>query len=426
VTSPRRRRVLMLAYHFPPYVGSSGARRTIAFVRYLRDYGWEPTVLSVGTGAYERTSDDELAKLPPGVEVVRPFVLDVARHLSIAGRYPSRLAVPDRWASWRYTGFRAGLETARRIGADVVWSTYPIATAHALAARIARASGLPWVADMRDPMVEFDAYSGIAYPTDPRVREARLRIERTVVESASRVVFCTGGALAICRDRYGAASANRFAVIPNGYDEEEFSAALSKVPSTASTARAGFTLVHSGTVYPGDDRSPGPLFRALGALRAEGMLPHGFRLVLRATGYDAIVAGLAHEAGVTDLVEIAPSLPYGAALQEMVSADALLLLQGSASNPAIPAKLYEYLRARRPILGLTHPDGETHALLQRLNAATLARLDDADSIRGALRGFFAGCTRGDAPLAADADVERFSRRAQTGDLARLLAEVARS
>lgn len=424
MTAPRRR-VLMLAYHFPPYVGSSGARRTIAFVRYLREYGWEPTVLSVGTGAYERTSDDELAKLPAGVEVVRPFVLDVARHLSIAGRYPSRLAVPDRWASWRYTGFRAGLDTARRIGADVIWSTYPIATAHALAARIARASGLPWVADMRDPMVEFDAYSGIAYPTDARVREARLRIERAVIDGASRVVFCTGGALEICRERYGAASAERFAVIPNGYDEEEFSAALAKAPPQNTDARPGFTLVHSGTVYPGDDRSPGPLFQALATLRGEGALPSGFRLVLRATGYDEIVAALARDTGVTDLVQIAPSLPYGAALQEMVGADALLLLQGSASNPAIPAKLYEYLRARRPILGLVHPDGETHALLQRLNAATIARLDDAASIRDALRSFLAGCARGDAPLAGEADVERFSRRSQTGDLARLLAEVAR-
>lgn len=416
----------MVAYHFPPYVGSSGARRTIAFVRYLRDFGWEPTVLSVGVGAYDRTSDDELAKLPPGVEVVRPFVLDVARHLSIKGRYPSRLAVPDRWWSWRFTGFRAGLEAIRRVAPSAIWSTYPIATAHALAARLAHASGVPWVADMRDPMVEYDAYSGIAYPTDPRVREARLRIERRTVERASRVVFCTNGAAGICRERYGEEAGAKFAVIPNGYDEEEFRAADDVAGSSApSGGGRGFTLVHSGTVYPGDDRSPGPLFAALAELRSSNELPAGFKLVLRATGYDAIVSKLARDAGVTDLVDIAPSLPYAAALREMLSADGLLLLQGSASNPAIPAKLYEYLRARRPMLALVHPDGESHALLQRLRAATIARLDDADSIRAALRTFLRGCASGEVAMPSSADVERFSRRSQTGELAGVLESVAR-
>jgi glycosyltransferase involved in cell wall biosynthesis len=278
------------------------------------------------------------------------------------------------------------------------------------------------VADIRDPMVEYDPYSGIAYPTDPRVRAVRLRVERTIAERASRAVFVTRGARRICEERYGAEAARRFVVIPNGYDESEFTEAeqglVPYVPSPDS-----FRLVHSGTVYPGDERSPAPLFEALKRLRATASLPPGFKLVLRATGYDAMVAQLVDSLGVRDLVEVAPSLSYRAALREMLTADALLLIQGSASNPAIPAKLYEYLRAGRPMLGLVHPEGDSHEILSRLGAATLARHDDADSIEHALRRFFDDWRSG-APRVVPRNVAgQFSRAAQTGDFAALLDAV---
>lgn len=416
------RRILMTAFQFPPFFGSSGSRRALAFVSYLRRYGWDPIVLTANDSAYERTSTEELARIPPDVEVIRAHAWDTGRHFAIRGRYPGWLAVPDRWWTWRLFAVRAGLEAVRRLRPDVVWSTYPITTAHEIAARVAARSGLPWIADIRDPMVEYDPYSGIAYPTDPRVRAVRLGVERTIAERASRAVFVTRGARRICEERYGKEAARRFVVIPNGYDEQEFAEAANGLAPYAPDAHS-FRLVHSGTVYPGDERSPAPLFEALKRLRASGSLPAGFRLVLRATGYDAMVAELVDSLGVRDLVEIAPSLPYREALREMLTADALLLIQGSASNPAIPAKLYEYLRAARPMLGLVHPDGDSHEILERLGAATLARHDDADSIERALRLFFAEWRSGLPRIAPPAVAAQFSRSAQTGEFAALLDAV---
>jgi hypothetical protein len=123
-------------------------------------------------------------------------------------------------------------------------------------------------------------------------------------------------------------------------------------------------------------------------------------------------------------VQLAPALPYREALQEMLTAEGLLLLQGGASNPAVPAKVYEYLRARRPILGLVHPEGETAALLQRLQAAIVAPLDDAARISTALAQFIEACKRGAAPLARPDAVAALSRAAQARELAALLSQVA--
>ena len=94
------RRVLMIAFQFPPFAMSSGVQRTLRFVQHLPAHGWSPIVLSAHPRAYSAVSADLLKEVPPDTVVERAFALDAARHLSIAGRYPGFLARPDRWRSW--------------------------------------------------------------------------------------------------------------------------------------------------------------------------------------------------------------------------------------------------------------------------------------------------------------------------------------
>lgn len=417
-------RVLMIAFHYPPCGTSSGLQRTLAFTRYLNRYGWMPAVVTASPRAYEALSADQLSAIPADMPLRRAFALDAARHLALKGRYPSRLAVPDRWSSWRYMGVRAALRLVRDFKPDVVWSTYPIATAHVIASAVTRRARLPWVADMRDPMVEFDEVTGQHFPKDRRIREARLRIEEDAVRRA-HVVFCTRGAADICRGRYGSEAATRFSVIQNGYDEHAFArseAALAPAPERRPPGT--FKLLHSGTVYPGSDRGPEALFRALGALQRDDVLPPGFRLVFRAPGHEEYVRKAIAEAGVAQLVEIAPALPYHEALKEMLASDALLVLQGRTSNPAIPAKVYEYLRARRPILALVHPAGDTARLLGELRAAIQAPLDDSPAIIAALRELLERTAAGTAPIIGPAALASFDREKQTAELAAVLDRAA--
>src|SRR4249920_3622507 len=138
------RRVLMVAYHFPPLAGSSGIQRTLRFVQHLPDFGWEATVLTVHPRAYERTSDDLMRDVPPETRIERAFAVDAARHLSLAGRYPRFLARPDRWISWRFAGIATGMRIVRDWRPQAIWSTFPIATAHVIGDALQRRSGLPW------------------------------------------------------------------------------------------------------------------------------------------------------------------------------------------------------------------------------------------------------------------------------------------
>ncbi len=242
------KRVLMIAYHFPPLAGSSGIQRTLRFVQHLPAFGWEPIVLTAHPRAYDQTSADLVGEVPPGVHVERAFAVDAARHLAIGGRYPSFLARPDRWMTWRFGAVPAGMRLIRKYRPQAIWSTYPIATAHVIGDILRRRSALPWIADFRDPMAQD------GYPEDPRIWRSFKAIEETAVRRARFSVFTTPGAAREYKRRYPDA-AQRIVVIENGFDEESF-AGLAAAGDAYEPLNAGaVTVLHSGIVYP-SERDP--------------------------------------------------------------------------------------------------------------------------------------------------------------------------
>jgi glycosyltransferase involved in cell wall biosynthesis len=398
----------MVAFHFPPMQGSSGMQRTLRFGRYLPEFGWEPIVLTVQPRAYERTDQVSVAEIPSSLEVHRAFGIDAARHLAIGGRYPRLLARPDRWVAWWPAAVACGLRLARQRSVSALWSTYPIATAHKIGHTLHRLTGLPWVADFRDPMIEEE------YPQDPVIRASFQAIEKRAVTSARFSVFTAPGAERLYRERYPG-SAQTITVIENGFDEESFEG-LSH--GTVGPEDKGCVLVHSGIVYP-SERDPSQLFAALRGLRDQGRLDPGrFLLRFRAPGHDSNVRELAARFGVAELIEIAPPLTYREALLEMTRARGLVVLQGANCDQQIPAKLYEYLRAGRPILGLA--TGDTADVLRAAGIRHVAPLGEAKAIAAVIERFIADLDSGVAGSANPDFLRRASRRERTRELALLL------
>lgn len=408
------KRVLLIAYHYPPARGSSGLQRTLKFSRYLQEFGWSPSVLTVSPRAHPSVGNDQMGEIPPDVTVARSFALDTARHLSIKGAYLRGLALPDRWASWHWSAVPVGLSMVRRLGIDVLWSTYPIATAHKIGLSLHRRSGRPWIADFRDSMTEEN------YPADPYVRRVFGTLEREVVERSAFSVFTTPGTVRMYRERYPSVAPQRMRLIENGYDEENFAAAERKLP--AVPAGRPITLVHSGILYP-RERDPTAFFGALQDMKRAGAVSaQRLKIVLRATGHDAHIARLISQFDVADLVELAPSVAYVDALAETMTADGLLLFQAANCNHQIPAKLYEYLRAGPPILALTDSAGDTAATLRGAGVESIAQLDRRADIVAHLTKFLADIENGAAMRVSRELASRYSRRSQACELAALLDE----
>jgi glycosyltransferase involved in cell wall biosynthesis len=412
-------RVLMIAYHYPPVQGSSGIQRTLKFAQYLPEFGWQPIVLTVHPRAYRERNGSSLSEGSETIVVHRTFGLDTTRHLAIHGRYPRLLALPDPWVSWWLGAVPAGLRLIRKYRPQVLWSTYPVATAHVIGLTLARLTRIPWIADFRDPMTDID------YPPDPTTKMVYQWIERRTVDRSRCSVCTTPSAIQMYRIKYPEVPAARFHVIPNGYDETEFKK-VEQLAITGNPEDRGvkpLVLVHSGTLYP-SERDPRQLFAALSELLEQGKIcGDSLRIVLRATGHDGYLRALIDEARIGAVVMLAPPIPYSRALLEMLRADGLLILQASNCNQQVPAKLYEYLRTRRPILALTDPEGDTAGVLRAAGIDTIARLDSKDAIIKALMRFVTLLRSKQAPIVETNQLANYSRKARTAELAALFEDI---
>lgn len=406
------KKALLIAFHFPPQAASSGIQRTLSFSRHLRSHGWEPLVLSAHPRAYSVKNPSQLAAIPEGMVVRRPFALDSKHHLGIKGRYPELLALPDRWISWFFSAVPAGLKLIKEHRPEVIWSTFPIATSHLIALALHRLTGLPWIADFRDPMLQ------PSYPNSRNQRAVFGWIERQAIQRCKRAVFTTHSARDACRARFPDVAPDKFIVIENGYDEDGFDGAPS-VAEAVTTPRSKVTLLHSGVLYD-SGRDPSAFLQAVAAL---GASPEHLKVILRAPGDIPAIQQLCVKYGVQDLVEVAGAVPYREALAEMLSVDGLLVFQGTPFNTQIPAKIYEYFRSRKPILGLVDPAGETARVLNAAGFRSIADMDNASAITPVLEKFIAQVRNGDAHTASEETIASSSRTHRAGQLAGLFNQV---
>ena len=404
--------LLMFAFYFPPFGQSTGRQRTLSFVRHLPAAGWRPIVITARESAYTATDARTLGEIPPGTEVLRAWGFDIARVTAVAGVYPRWLATPDRWVSWAAGAFCAGVAAARRYRARTLWATFPAPSALLAAIAVHRWTRIPLVVDLRDPLV----YE--SWPTNRWDRAVYAWLERLVVCSASAVILTTPSACSMYRERYRTVPAERFRVIANGIEDD---AVGWNGPQAAGSAP--ITLLHSG-LMESPDRDPRAFFAALRLLADRGRLPQqGVHVVLRASGREADYSEAARAHGVDSMVQFAPAVMRREAIAEMAGAAGLLLFQGPECNRQVPAKAYEYLASRRSIIGLTHKEGDTCALLKdEWGVPYIADMNSPEEIAQTLVRFFDDLRTGQAYVPPTSLIARHSRRARAADLAQLLDE----
>jgi len=372
------KRVLMIAYHFPPIQGSSGVHRTVQFARHLPGFGWAPIVVSIHPRAYPAIGDESWAKLPAETIVKRAFAMDSARHLSVKGRYLDVTAIPDRWVSWLPAGVFECLRLIKRYKPHVLWSTYPIATAHLIGLVVNRLTGLPWVADFRDPMVQKGQQ-----PISRINHKVHQFLEREVVRSSSSCTLVSRSALDDYRQRYPDKKPESWQVIENGYDESLFELYdhLYDDNNSAGWDDQPIRILHSGILYP-LGRDPLSFLEAIKSVVEEHKI--NMEVIFRGCGFEERVAEQINHLKLAHVVKLLPSISYDKAIQEMIQSDVLALFQGAAFNNQIPAKIYEYIRAGRPILAMTDESGETARSLREWDGVYFADIVSQESIESSL------------------------------------------
>jgi len=373
-------------------------------------------VLSAHPRAYDIQNPSQLDSIPSELIVKRAFALDVKRHVGIKHRYPGLLALPDRWTSWLFGAVPAGLSLIRKHRPQVIWTTFPIATANLIGLVLHRLTGLPWIADLRDPMLQS------TYPTAKLQRKAFRWIEAQTLKHCTLAICTTHSSMQAYRSRFPQL-ASKFRVIENGYDEDGLSMhGVDSAPAVPVPGRR-LTLLHSGMLYK-TGRNASAFLSAIATLKREGKASAStLRVVLRAPGDVEPIEEMVAKLDIGDIIEIAPAVSYREALREMLSADGLLIFQGKHYNAQIPAKIYEYFWARRPVLGLVDAAGETAHVLRAAGFESMVAMDQPDAIVTALDQFLEQVRNGTAYVATPEVVAQASRANRARQLAAVFDEV---
>ncbi|MFT5143070.1 MAG: glycosyltransferase involved in cell wall biosynthesis [Rhodothermales bacterium] len=396
-TAPRRQRVLVVAYYFPP-MGLSGVQRTAKFVKYLPDHGWDPVVLTVEPGGYFAFDQQLLQELEErGIPVHRTRSWDPTRLFgskkSVAlpdeqkrqalSSLSQWLFVPDNKIGWLPFALRAGSRLIRAGQFDAILSTAPPYSGHLIAARLARKHRLPLVLDYRDDWVGNPRHH---YPTAFH-KWLHRRMESYASHSAEAIV-CINSAISESQRSRGAAP---HVVIPQGFDPEDYEATGSPRPAdgvksvtNGKTSPRSLELLYAGVFY--DKQTPVPFLEGLARLLAEQprLRPH-FRAtfvgLFPQVGRDTII-----RLGLRDVVHVLPYATHREAMKMVSQADVAWLTVGAGpgQNQISTGKLYAYAGAGKPILGLV-PQGAAARDLKAYGASWLAHPDRPEEIDRALQ-----------------------------------------
>lgn len=448
--SQMHRKVLLIAYEFPPS-GGGGVQRVAKFARYLPEFGWDPLVVAaepvkgrpLDESLAEEVTTVPVARVPArhvGMAVSRVLAVargarDTLRRRRVERRAPSEqansaaasrdpsggfrpgrtaqltqwLASPDFAAYWVAPAVAAGIRVGREAGVFAVLASSPPFSALVAGARVAEALRVPLVADFRDAWRD---NPGTWYPTAWH-RNRSLALERRVLEWAAAVT-CVSPPIEKEALEMGGHNAS---VLPNGFDPAD-------VAPWAPDQDPPATIVFMGTLYPALS-DPRTLFEAM---RLAGKRSgHAAQLRLWIVGRRAPFAiEAAQRAGVADRVDFLGYLPHAEAIATVARADAGVVLIRDAPEAAsvYAAKIFEYLGIGIPILLLGPVQGVAADLVREAGAGWVVAHGDVESIAQTIVRIAEDKAAGKrhAPPAPSV-VARFDRRTQAAQLAKILDSV---
>jgi glycosyltransferase involved in cell wall biosynthesis len=446
-----RRRLLLVAYSFPP-VGGAGVQRPVKWVKNLGQFGWDVTVLTPENPSVPTRDESLFADIPDDVLIVRartwePDYQSKQAMLDKVGaeregfmrrakvgvkklvRQTAKLALqPDPQILWVPNAIRAARKVLSEIQHDAILVTAPAYSSFFIGTSLKRRFKLPLIMDFRD---EWDL-SGRYLENAQRDNFSRIvqeRMQRYVLRRADAIVATTHASTANLAEKLSRLNRSgiKAVTIFNGFDAEDFSAdklGRAVLPTKSVSSSTYFRLLYTGTLW--NLTTIEPLVAAILQLeRTAPELVATLELVCVGRKTPEQIAILERLRGCGCRLELIDYCAHAEVLGWLQSANAVCLLLSDVpgAERVVPAKLFEYLAIRRDILAIM-PNGEAADIVKRFFPVGHFAPNDIDAIAGWLKGRLSGEMKSNVAQIANGDINEFDRVSQTGRLAMLLNEVA--
>jgi len=429
------KRVLIISYYWPP-TGGSGVQRWVKFSKYLPSEGWQP-VIYTPENPEQITVDETLAKeIPSEVEVIKTHIFEpYEMYRKLTGKkggaqkgevnpinagkksLGQKLAmfvrgnffIPDPRCYWIGPSVRFLKEYLKGHPVDVIVSTGPPHSMHLIARRVSLATGIPWIADFRDPWTKMFYFKHLGLTKFSEWLHKR--IEQKVLDDATVVVAVSP----LVKADFVEMTKTPVELITNGFDESDF---------VAPEPDGFFNMTHTGLFAA--DGNPEVLWSVLAEkAKEDGEFAQKLRIRLVGKTDAAIVASVEAAGLGANLVNLGYQ-PHSRAVEEQCLANVLLLpLRKEPEYKAVlPGKLFEYLAARKPILGIGQPDGAMATIVADASAGETFEWNDKASVRAFVDKHWDAFKEGRS-LYDGKDVSAYSRRALTRRMASLMSSLLR-
>ncbi|HEY5582999.1 MAG TPA: glycosyltransferase family 4 protein [Ruminiclostridium sp.] len=406
--------VLIIAHQFPP-VGGSGVQRTLKFVKYLRNFDYEPIVLTRDASKAFLKDETLLSEVPESVKIIRTKACDFAALKGVfkyLGKVVNKLLIPDSEIIWQHFARREALEAVKNNSIDVIYTTSSPYSDHLLGVYLKKHfPEIPLVCDFRDE------WTNNPYHVRKGLRSKIERSQEKMVLSYADCLIANTPVMLSNFLRDNPKTKDKFYVIPNGYDEEDFEGIKDTKP-----AMDKFTMTYTGLLY--GKRKPDNFFEALKKAINEGNIDKS-KICVRLIGNfkTELLQSKIDSSGLSNIVVLMPYMKHQECLIELLKSNALLLIEpsGPGSEAFYTGKVFEYMHTERPILAMIPEHGAAAQLIADTKTGLVSDFNDIENTTKNLIYLYNCWVKNSQPLNSDKnEVCKFERKEITKSLVQVL------
>lgn len=425
------KRVLVISYYWPPS-GGSGVQRWVKMCKYLPSLGWQPVVYTPLNPALIATDNTLNAEVPPEVEVIRRRILEPGQFIGarkstgaqvnpinaqkkslkqrVAVWIRGNFFIPDPRILWVRPSVKWLLGYLKDHPVDAIISTGPPHSMHLIARGVARRTGLPWLADFRDPWTKMFYFKHLGL--GKRATARHLKLEQSVLDEATRIIAVSP----LVQQDFEAMTKTPVELVTNGFDETDF-----PVKAQESTSDK-FTVSHAGLFAA--DGDPLCVWDAMKQLCDEVPgFSDSLRIVLAGKTDSAVLQSI-RERGLGENLCDLGYVDHTRAVEVMCSASVLLLplRREPEYRCVLPGKTFEYLASRRPIIGIGQTDSAMSTLISKAGAGVCYDWENTAAVKAELLRLWT-LWHDSALSPNDADLSEYSRKGLAEKIANILSKI---
>ena len=439
------KRVLVITYYWPP-TGGSGVQRWVKFAKYLPQYGWQPVIYTPENPEQLAVDHTLETDIPAEAEVIKTHITEpydlYKKFLRKSGHSKEAVEVnpvnaqkksffqkaamwirgnfflPDPRCMWIGPSVRYLKAYLKDHPVDLIVSTGPPQSMHIIGRRLSRATGLPWIADFRDPWTKIFYFKHLSMTKF--TERWHKRMEKRVLDDATRVVAVSP----LVQQEFQAMTQTPVELITNGYDECDFpkGPCTEAYGCTAENMEKDFVVTHTGLFAA--DGNPTVLWNVLSEkCRKDESFRKMLKIRLIGKTDEQIISSI-KAAGLEGNLEDMGYQPHSKAIEQQRNASLLILpLRKEPEYKAVlPGKLFEYLSSWRPVLGIGQSDGAMSMILNQTKTGVVLNWEDWASIARFIDLCWKNHLNGNLTV-DDADISQFTRRNLTHKMAQLFDEL---